>query len=421
MSKYITCLFLIGFTSICWGQIGEQQKLEERKAQIQAQIKENEKLLQNVKTQEKSVLNVIGIKDQKIRLKENLINTTENQTKLLGNDIYKNQIKINELNRELDKLKADYAEMILKSYKSRSEQSRAMFLLSSKNFLQAYKRLQYMKQYSSYRKMQGDEIIAKASELDAYNQKLSNQKEEKHKLIKENETEKLTLEQEKQEQEKLINSIKKDKKKIAGEIKKQQQETKAIEREIDKLIREAIAIANKKAAAASAKANPRKVVTAAETKATESTTKIVLTAEGKIESDNFKANKGKLPWPVEKGFVSQKFGDQPHPLISSLMVHNSGVEITTDQGANARAVFAGEVTQVQVVSPVKKAVIIKHGDFFTVYQNLGKVYVREGDKVSIKQSIGQIRTSGDTGKTVMKFNILQNTSYINPALWLFNM
>ncbi len=421
MSKYITCLFLIGFTSICWGQIGEQQKLEERKAQIQAQIKENEKLLQNVKTQEKSVLNVIGIKDQKIRLKENLINTTENQTKLLGNDIYKNQIKINELNRELDKLKADYAEMILKSYKSRSEQSRAMFLLSSKNFLQAYKRLQYMKQYSSYRKMQGDEIIAKASELDAYNQKLSNQKEEKHKLIKENETEKLTLEQEKQEQEKLINSIKKDKKKIAGEIKKQQQETKAIEREIDKLIREAIAIANKKAAAASAKANPRKVVTTAETKATESTTKIVLTAEGKIESDNFKANKGKLPWPVEKGFVSQKFGDQPHPLISSLMVHNSGVEITTDQGANARAVFSGEVTQVQVVSPVKKAVIIKHGDFFTVYQNLGKVYVREGDKVSIKQSIGQIRTSGDTGKTVMKFNILQNTSYINPALWLFNM
>jgi len=219
MSKYITYLFLIGFTSICWGQIGEQQKLEERKAQIQAQIKENEKLLQNVKTQEKSVLNVIGIKDQKIRLKENLINTTENQTKLLGNDIYKNQIKINELNRELDKLKADYAEMILKSYKSRSEQSRAMFLLSSKNFLQAYKRLQYMKQYSSYRKMQGDEIIAKASELDAYNQKLSNQKEEKHKLIKENETEKLTLEQEKQEQEKLINSIKKDKKKLRARLK----------------------------------------------------------------------------------------------------------------------------------------------------------------------------------------------------------
>ena len=421
MSKPILILFLFCFSLLAWSQPTQQQKLEERKAQIQAQILENEKRLQNVKSQEKSVLKVIGLKDQKIKLKENLINTTENQTKLLSNDMYKVQLQINQLQRELEVLKNDYAEMIVKSYKSRSEQSRAMFLLSSKNFLQAYKRLQYMKQYSSFRKMQGDEIIAKTNELNTYNQKLTVQKEEKHKLIQENQFEKTTLEQEKQEQEKLVNSIKKDKKKIAGEIKKQQAETRAIDREIDKLIREAISAANKKAAIATAKANPKRIVTVAETKASESSTKIVLTTEGKIESDNFKANKGRLPWPVEKGFVSLKFGDQPHPLVSSLLIHNSGVEITTEQGSNARAVFAGEVTQVQVVSPVSKAVIIKHGDFFTVYQNLSKVYVHEGEKVSIKQNIGQIRTNGDTGKTTMKFMISQNISYVNPALWLFNM
>ena len=421
MSKYILMLTLFLFSTAMLGQKTQQQKLEERKAQIQAQIQENEKLLQNVKKQEKSVLNVIGLKDQKIKLKENLISTTENQTKLLSNDMYKNQIEINRLTKELDLLKKDYAEMIVKSYKSRSQQSRAMFLLSSENFLQAYKRAQYMKQYANYRKMQGDEITEKTKEISGFNQKLNVQKEVKQKLIKENETDKVALEQEKQEQVKLVNSIKKDKKKIAGEIKQQQKESKAIDREIDKLIREAIVEANRKAAAADAKANPKKVVTAAETKATASSTKIVLTAEGKIESNNFKNNKGKLPWPVERGVVSLKFGDQPHPLFPSLMVHNSGVEITTEQGANARAVFAGEVTQVQVVSPVNKAVIIKHGDYFTVYQNLSKVYVREGDKVSIKQNIGQIRTSGDTGKTIIKFMISQNTTYANPASWLFNM
>jgi septal ring factor EnvC (AmiA/AmiB activator) len=147
----------------------------------------------------------------------------------------------------------------------------------------------------------------------------------------------------------------------------------------------------------------------------------VLTSEGQMIANNFKANKGKLPWPVEKGFVSLGYGDQAHPVYKSLVVHNSGVEITTDQGANARAVFGGEVISVMVLSPVNKAVMIQHGDYFTVYQNLSSVSVSKGDKVTTKQSIGKIRTSGDTGKTVLKFTISQNTTYSNPASWLFKM
>ena len=236
--------------------------------------------MQNVKKKEKSVLTVIGIKDQKIRLKENLIETNENQTKILATNMTQNQRRINKLNQELDTLKADYAKMILKSYKSRSLQSRAMFILSSENFLQAYKRAQYMKQYSSYRKIQGIEIIDKTNEISGVNRVLNGQKEDKIKLIKENETEKVILEKEKQEQVKIVNTIKKDKKKIAVEIKQQQQETRQIDRQIDKLIRDAIAEANRKAAAAAAKANPTRVVTVAESKASESSVKIVLTPEG---------------------------------------------------------------------------------------------------------------------------------------------
>lgn len=400
-----------------WCQSSQQEKLEERKAQIQKEIRDNERLLQSVKKKEKTAVNVVVIQKNKIELKEKLINTTEKQTKLLGNNMYANQLKINKLKSELDMLKEDYAKMILKSYKSRSEESRAMFLLSSESFLQAYKRAQYMKQYTNFRKMQGEAIKSKSEQLNVYNGKLNIQKTAKQKLIAENEKERLSLEKEKQEQLRLVSSIKKDKNKIAADIKKKRQESRAIDRQIDRLVREAIAEANRKAAIENAKANPKAVVS----KASVSSSRIVLTAESKILADNFRANRGKLPWPVEKGFVSLGYGNQAHPVFTTLVIHNSGVEITTDQGSNARAVFAGVVASVIVLSPVNKAVMIQHGDFFTVYQNLSSVVVGKGDKVSIKQTIGKIRTNVGTGKTIIKFLILQNTTYNDPTSWLYNM
>jgi septal ring factor EnvC (AmiA/AmiB activator) len=424
MPKFLLSLLFICMASLSWSQESQQEKLEQRKAQIQQEIRENERLLQTVKKKEKSAVNVIVIQTNKIKLKEKLINTTEKQAKLLGNDMYINQIQINKLKRELKVLKEDYAKMIVKSYKSRSEESRAMFLLSSENFLQAYKRAQYMKQYTSFRKIQGEEIKSKSSELVQFNEKLDVQKIAKKKLIAENEKERLALEQEKQEQQKLVNSIKKDKNKIAADIKKKQKESKAIDRQIDRLIREAIAEANRKAALEKAKAlantGTKTGTKPAEREPAEpvSSTKITLTPEGKIVSDNFRANKGRLPFPVEKGFISLGYGDQAHPVYKSLMIHNSGVEITTEQGANARAVFDGVVSSVIVLSPVNKAVMIQHGDFFTVYQNLSSVSVSKGEKVSRKQNIGKVRTSGETGKTVIKFLILQNTTYNNPSSWL---
>jgi murein hydrolase activator len=248
-----------------------------------------------------------------------------------------------------------------------------------------------------------------------YNGRLNVQKVQKQKLIAENEKEKTALEKEKQEQERLVNSIKQEKNKIAADIKKKRQESKNIDRQINRLIREAIAEANRKAAIERAKANPSAPVSTVPV----SSSKIVLTPEAKILADNFKANRGRLPFPVEKGFISMGYGDQAHPVYKTLVIHNSGVEITTDQGANARAVFDGEVTSVMVLSPVNRAVMIQHGDYFTVYQNLSSVSVNKGDKVTRKQIIGKVRTNPE-GKTVIKFLILQNTTYNNPASWLSN-
>jgi septal ring factor EnvC (AmiA/AmiB activator) len=443
MPKYLLSLLFVCLTSTIWSQ-SQQEKLEQRKAQIQKEIRENEKMLKSVKSKEKSAMNVFLIQKNKIRLKETLISTTEKQTRLLSNDMYINQMKINKLNKELKILKEDYAKKIVNSYKSRSEQSRAMFILSSENFLQAYKRVQYLKQYTSFRKSQGEEINAKSTELVTYNNKLQVQKVAKQKLIAENEKERQTLVKEKQEQEKLVNSIKKDKNRIVSDIRKKQREYKTIDAQINRLIREAIAEANRKAALERAKAAAAAAAASAEKSKSSSksssskevkdikeiketvartpvsSSRIELTPEAKSIADNFRANRGNLPWPVEKGFISLGFGDQPHPVYNTLVVHNSGVEITTNEGANARAVFGGVVSKVMLLSPVNKAVMIQHGDYFTVYQNLSSVSVSQGDKVSIKQNLGRIRTNGDTGKTVIKFLLLQNTTYMNPQGWLSN-
>lgn len=415
MLKYFYLLFLFFISTLSWSQLTQEQ-LEVKKQKLQEEIQEKETQLQSVKKKEKSVVKLLLIQGEKIGLKEKLINNTEKQKKLLTNNIYLNQLSINKLKRELEILKTDYAEMIVKSYKSRSEQSRAMFILSSENFLQAYKRAQYMKQYASYRKMQGEEIKDKNNKLDQFNLQLGGQKKEKEKIIVEQEKQKQDLEKEKQEQLKIANSLKKDKKQITAEIKTKQKEARAIDRQVQRLIREAIAEANRKTAAARAKANP-KTTTAIETKAVEESVNIVLTPEGQLISNNFKANKGRFPWPVERGAITLGYGDVPHPVYKTLTIHNSGLEITTDSGANARAVFGGEVTRVWVISPVNKAICIQHGDFFTIYQNLGAVYVNAGDKVTTKQAIGKIRTNAE-GKTVIKFMISQNTTYTNPAGWL---
>lgn len=409
MNQFLKIAFFFFITTLCFAQPSEQQKLEERKAQILKEISENKSRLEAEKKKEKSVLSQISQQKQLIQLRQKLLNTTAKQTRILSDEIYLTQLEMNKLNRELKVLKEDYKKMIVKSYKSRNEQSRIMFILSSENFLQAYKRIQYMKQYAGFRKMQGEEIKEKQNKLVQAEKRLSESKKEKEVVLAQTEKEKQELEKEKQEQERLVKLIQKDKKKISAEISKKQKEAKDIDAKIKKLIAAEIAAANKRNAEKSGTTAPKTGTTAA--------SKFVLTADGKVASDNFKANKGKLPWPVAKGYVSLKHGDQPHPIHKNLTIHNSGVEISTEPGSSARAVFGGEVLQVQVISANNKAVYIQHGDFITVYLNLSSVSVSKGQKVSIKQNIGKIHTDS-SGKAVIKFLVLQNTTTLNPETWL---
>lgn len=388
---------------IGFSQNKKQQELEERRQELRQEINKINQLQQENKSKEKSQLSLIVNYNYKISVLNNLISVTNQQTNLLTREINSNQKKITKLRDDLKALKEDYAAMIVKSYKSKNQQSRIMFLLSSDNFKQAYKRLQYMKQYSDHQERQGLEIKTKSEELQRINASLLVQKADKQKLINENRVVQKTLEGEREQHQVLMTSIKKNINVYAAQIKAKQQEADRIDREIDRIIRDAIVTSNKKAGKS------------------ETSVGFSLTAEEKVLASNFVSNKGKLPWPVEKGFVTLGYGTQPSPIDKSVSIRSNGVRIATEKGAKVRAVFNGEVSRIVVIKNANPIVMIRHGNFITAYKNLSKVYVKEGDKVTTKQEIGEVFTNPSNGDTILNFIIYENINTLNPAEWIYKM
>jgi len=387
-----------------FSQNKKQQELEERRQELRQEIQKINQLQQENKSKEKSQLSLIESYNYKINVLNNLISVTNQQANLLTREINSNQKKISKLRDELKVLKADYAAMIVKSYKSKNQQSRIMFLLSSDNFKQAYKRLQYMKQYSDHQKQQGLEIKLKSEELQNINTSLLKQKEDKQRLIAENRAVQKTLEEERKQHEVLMASIKKNINVYAAQIRAKQQEADRIDKEIDRIIRAAIVKSNTKAG------KPSKV-----------SAEFSLTPEEKVLASNFVSNKGKLPWPVEKGYVTVRYGSQPSPIDKSLTIKSNGVRIATEKGAKVKAVFNGEVSSIVVIKNANPIVMIRHGNYITAYKNLSKVYVKEGDKVTTKQDIGEVFTNPANGETILNFIIYQNVNTLNPAEWIYKM
>lgn len=406
-SKVIYFIVLLLVCGSSFSQSTKQQQLEEERQRLREEIEQMKQLRADNKLKARSVLDEVETINSQISTRKNLIKITNQQANLLIREINVNLKKISVYRKELTVLKEDYAKMVSKSYKSKSHQSRIMFLLSSSNFAQAYKRLQYMKQYNEHRKKQADQIESSTKELQVLNTDLSRQKKDKDVLIEENREAQEKLDEEKKEQQILMASIRKKEGVYTKQIKEKQQQANAIDKAIEKLIREAIAKANKKAG--------KKVTNKG------SATTFALTAEAKILADSFTSNKGKLPWPVGTGKVTKKFGRQPHPTLPNIQINSSGVEIETRSGEKARAIFEGEVIAIQKLKGASRLVQIRHGNFITTYYNIENITVTEGQKVSTKQSIGEVRTNPTTGRAIMKFLIYQNATRLNPQSWIYKM
>lgn len=399
-------LYIVFFSILfsCFSVQGQTKKeLEKRQKKLKKEIALVNNLLFKEIKKEKNVLEDLKDINQKISIRQNLINTINTEAKILSKQIAINEQKVIKLKKELAVLKADYASMIFKSYKSRSQQSKIMFLLSSDNFYQAYKRLEYMKQYTSFRKKQGEEIVTQTKTVAAIIDSLTLQKQVKDTLILSEKEQQQKIELDKTSKEKLISIIKKNEKKYKRDLKKKIKEEKRVSEKIDKIIKEAIARANKKV-----KNKPK----------TPKKNEFILSPEAKALATKFESNKGKLPWPLEEGLITRRFGRQAHPTFPGITLNSTGLHFTTKKDSDAKTIFNGKVLNILVTSEGRKNVLIQHGNYITSYNNLEKLYVKKGDVVSTGQSIGKIFTDKVSGKTKLIFVLYKNTTKLNPSSWI---
>lgn len=398
--RYLTIIVVLAITiPSVNAQENKRDQLEKKRKALKAEINQINSMLSSNKKKKQSVLTKAGDLNRRIQATKKLIRTTNQEANLLRKKINENQNKISQLREELKKLKEDYAKMIRRSYKTRSKQSRIMFLFSSNNFLQAYKRLQYMKQYADYRQEQGEKIKAHAQELQELNAELSKQRAEKKELLAQNRATAKKLEADKKAQEALIAKISKKGSKYKSRIQQKQKEVSRIDAKIQQLIREAIAKENAKEGSKSKSA-------------------FKLTPEAKALAASFESNKGKLPWPVNSGSVAMRFGDHPSPIAKKVTVHSNGIRIETNEGEAVNAVFKGKILRIQAIRGANKILLIQHGNYISVYRNLKKIYVKTGEHVKTGQKLGVVGKSRDTHRPTLNFYIFKDSKYIDPMQWI---
>lgn len=413
--------------------------LENKKKKINEEIKEIDSMLNQTKASKKSSIGALVNINMKLEKRQDLINTISAQIRQLNHEIKANETQVQQLKNSLSKLKTEYARMVIFAQRNRDAYSALMFIFSAENFNQAYSRLKYMQQYSEFRKKQAAEIITTQTELLAKLNELKEQRHEKNMLLGNEEEEKSTLSSEKAEQEQVLTELQKKEKELKGELEKKKQDAiqlqlaikKLIEAEIKRKAEEAAKAAAEAAAAKKAKEKEEhaKVEKGKKTKTPEKPAAVPdkkeplvpeLTEEAEALSADFSNNRGKLPWPVTKGVICETYGEHEHPAIKGFMMFNNGVEICATKGTQARAVFEGEVTGIAVSPTGGKLVIIRHGEYLSVYSNLDDVLVKTGQKVSVKQPIGTVMHNEDEGKTSMNLQIWKGQKTMDPSGWLYN-
>ena len=396
-------LFSVFFSLSSFGQTKKQ--LEKKRKQLQKEIRETQSLLFKSKEEAEALLSELDDLNKIISVRTRLIRTINAEAEKLSEEVSTNEKEINRLEKDLSVLKKDYADMIVNSYKSKNKQSRLMFLLSSENFTQAYKRMQYMKQYTNYRKQQGEKIKTSANELIVLTDSLRIKEDEKRFLLSVYLKQKDSVGREKNSQVRLVGKVKAKEKKYITQIKNIQTEERKIDKKIERLIAEAIRKSKK------GKTNTGK----------KSSSSFHLTPEAKKLESNFVANKGILPWPTKRGVVVRRFGTQPHPTLAGITIQSSGIHIATEKNTKARAVFSGKVMSIMLLSGGKKIVLIQHGNYISGYQNLDNVSVKVGESITTKQEIGTIHTDATTGKTILIFILNKNNKFQNPEPWIGKM
>ncbi len=413
-NKAIWGIALIGLSYSTWAQQPTQkEKLEQRKTQLQDEIEVANGILKKTQKDKELTLNQVRALDKKVRARQELIRTVQAQISNSDREIRRLKNEMTRLDGEIKTLKEKYAGMLREAQKRGTPSSALAFVFASDDLQQALKRLYFLRQYSGFRQTQVEEIKAlqeiKAQAILA----LEAEQGRKRQLLGQEVAQKQELGAEKSQQEAAVAKLKKKESQIATEIKKKRSEMQKLEQQIQRIIQDELRRQREAARKQAEAQNPGST-----TQAGSSPESFALTPEGAALAKDFAANKGKLPWPVERGIITQNFGENPVPGTSGVTIKNPGVDIGTPSKSQVRAVFQGEVSTVVRIPGANRVVLIRHGNYFTVYSNLEDVFVKTGDKVSTKEAIGRVAADPETGESTLHFELWMDTNNQDPKPWL---
>lgn len=391
---------LIKIILILWAYGGLQAQnktqLKNQKKKLLEEIEWSNSALKETQKNKTLSYNQLKTLKQKIAIRTQLIQTIQKEIESIKEEIETNEEKKKVLESDLLLLKDSYAVLIEQAYKSQKHFNRILFLLSSKDFQQAYKRASYIKQISEYRQQQAREIEKKQDHLEKSILVLQKQQQIKQNLIDNKQLEKELLNQQEQQQKISIAALSKKEKELKEILNSKKKKRKKIQKEIERIIAEEL----RKKTDLSAKKD------------------FASTPEAIALSNSFKLNKGKLPWPVAKGLVISKFGKQRHPVLTGITVENNGIEIATEAHSSCRNIFKGKVSSVLTMPNGIKVVMVRHGEYISVYSNLSEVYVEKGEQLDTKDQIGIVFTSKQENTTIIDFQLWKGALKLNPLYWL---
>lgn len=379
---YILCLLTLPVAAQNVKDLQKQQR------ELQQQLEQTAQMLKQTKQNETATENKLNLLNNDIKTRKKLIRNIQGEINALNGEMGTLRQKRFTLQKELEAYKEDYARLVRETHYADMQQSPLLFLLSAKNFQQLIRRAQYMQQFAAYRKEQVKKIESLQLDIDIQNTLLEERKQNRSTALQSQKREQDKLTRDERKQKDMLKSLKKQEKNLLAKQKEQQKKVDALNKQIEEMIAKQVR------------------------------TTTTLTKEQQLIAGGFEANQGRLPWPVEKGFISGYFGKHQHPVHEHVTVNNKGIYLQTVAGANARAIYEGEVSSCAQING-NYAVIVQHGNYRTVYSPLKKIYVKQGDKVKAKQAIGEIVTdASEDNKTELYFQIYKDRSIINPGLWL---
>ena len=454
-------VLLLGFATFSMYAQSDKSKMQSRKSKLEKEIVELNRELEQTKLNKSANLNQLVLINKKISKREDLINEIEAEVGNIDNQVKNLNDTIYRITLNLSSLKAEYARIIYSTYRNRSAYNRLMFIFASHNFNQAYKRLKYLQQYTSYRKEQVKSINETQQVLAAKKLEFERQKSSKLQLKHSQEKERNELSNEKTQKDEKIKNLTSQEKTLLVKLRNNEVALNKLQIAIENVVAAEIKKANEeKARKAANLANERKAIADAERKAkakaetenkskskTESgkkmaepknepiarveesrstaakaapvsTNSMSVSAEDVALTGSFAGNKGRLPSPIDKGSIISSFGEHPHAEFQNIKIKNNGIDITSAPGAQAKVVFDGEISSIMFIANLNYVVIVRHGDYLSVYSNLESVSVKKGDKVKIRQSLGTVATGQGESRSRLHFELWQGTIVQNPASWL---